>query len=34
MGPVQLNIHNENLYAAWEESRRSDIDGYKGLKEG
>lgn len=34
MGPVQLNINNENLYAAWEESRKSDVDGYKGLCEG
>ena len=29
-----MNINNENLYAAWEQSRRSDIDGYKGLSEG
>lgn len=32
MGPVQLNLKSQNLYSAWEESRRSEIEGYKGVK--
>ena len=34
MGPVQLDLQNENLYNAWEHGRNSEIEGYKGLKEG
>jgi hypothetical protein len=32
MGPVNLNIEMENLYSAWEQSRRSEIEGYEGVK--
>jgi hypothetical protein len=34
MGPVQLRIEEGNLYHAWEKSRRSEIDGWKGPKPG
>jgi len=34
MGPVQLRIEEANLYQAWEKCRRSDIEGWKGEKEG
>ncbi len=34
MGPVQLRIGEDNLYQAWEKSRRSEIDGFKGDKPG
>jgi hypothetical protein len=34
MGPVQLRIEEGNLYQAWEKSRRSEIEGWKGEKEG
>lgn len=34
MGPIQLRIEEGNLYQAWEKSRRSDIDGFKGDIEG
>jgi len=30
MGPVQLNLKNETLYNAWEQSRISEIEDYKG----
>ena len=34
MGPIQLRIDEGNLYQAWEKSRRSEIDGYKGDRKG
>lgn len=34
MGPVQLRIEEGNLYHAWEKSRRSEIEGWKGPKPG
>ena len=34
MGPVQLRIEEGNLYQAWEKCRRSEIDGFKGEREG
>ena len=34
MGPVQLRIEEGSLYQAWEKSRRSVIDGFKGEREG
>ena len=30
LGPIQLRIDEANLYQAWERSRRSEIEGYKG----
>jgi len=30
MGPIQLRIEEDNLYQAWEKSRRSEIEGFKG----
>ena len=34
MGPIQLRIDEGNLYHAWEKSRLSEIDGYRGNKPG
>lgn len=34
LGPIQLRIEEGNLYQAWETSRRSEIEGYKGEIEG
>ena len=34
LGPIQLRIDEGNLYQAWERSRRSEIEGYKGDVEG
>jgi len=34
LGPIQLRIDEGNLYQAWERSRRSEIEGYKGEIEG
>jgi hypothetical protein len=34
MGPVQLRIEEGNLYQAWEKSRWSEIEGWKGKKPG
>ena len=31
MGPVQLNLEHQNLYQAWDQSRRSEIEGFQGL---
>ena len=28
MGPVQLNLEHQNLYQAWDQSRRSEIEGF------
>jgi len=34
MGPIQLRIDEGKLYQAWESFRKSEIDGFKGEKEG
>ena len=34
MGPIQLRIEEGTLYSSWEASRRSEVDGFKGDKEG
>lgn len=34
MGPIQLRIDEGKLYQAWESYRKSEIDGFKGEKEG
>ena len=34
MGPVQLRIEEGNLYHAWEKSRRSEIEGWRGENDG
>ena len=34
MGPIQLRIDEGKLYQAWESNRKSEIDGFKGEKEG
>jgi len=34
MGPVQLDLNDENLYNAWEHGRNSLIEDFKGLKDG
>lgn len=34
LGPIQLRVEEGNLYQAWENSRVSEIEGYKGEIEG
>ena len=34
MGPIQLNIENENLYSGWEASRKNMITDNSSLKDG
>ena len=34
LGPIQLRIEEGNLYQAWEKSRYSEIEGFKGDVEG
>lgn len=34
MGPIQLRVDEGKLYQAWEAYRRSEVEGYKGDKEG
>lgn len=34
MGPIQLRVDEGKLYPAWESFRKSEIEGYKGEKEG
>lgn len=34
MGPIQLRVDEGKLYPAWEQFRKSEIEGYQGEKEG